>query len=92
MPMSRIASRSRPVDYYILQEPRGEGPVVGTFAGQAICERVIDFLGDCYRFVGIAPRLRDGRYDTEALRAGEWLMEPGLIYAHEARPRRERSK
>ena len=86
--MSRIASRSRPVDYFMLQEPKGEGPVVGHFAGQAISERMIDYLGDRYRFVGIAPRLSNGRYDTEALRVGEWLVEPGLIYAHEARARR----
>jgi hypothetical protein len=82
-PLPRAAKRSRPVDYFMLQEPHGEGPSVGSFAGQAISERIIDYLGQCYRFAGIAPRLGDGRYDVDALRAGEWLVEPGLIYASE---------
>ena len=81
------ADRRRPVEYYTLQEPRGEGPAVGSFAGTAISERVIDDRGRSYRFAGIAPRLRDGRYDVDALRPGEWLVEPGLIYASEPRRR-----
>jgi hypothetical protein len=91
-PMPRATHRSRPVDYFMLQEPHGEGPSVGSFAGQAISERMTDYLGQHYRFAGIAPRLRDGRYDVDALRPGEWLVEPGLIYAHESNPRRRRSK
>jgi hypothetical protein len=90
--MSRFRNRNQPVDYYMLQEPRGEGPSVGSFAGQAISERMTDYLGDRYRFVGIAPRLSNGRYDTGALRPGEWLVEPGLIYAREAPARRSFSK
>ncbi len=81
------ANRSRPVEYFMLQEPQGEGPAVGCFAGQAISERMTDYLGQHYRFAGIAPRLRDGRYDVDALRPGEWLVEPGLIYARETGPR-----
>ena len=78
-------SRSRPVDYFMLQEPQGEGSVVGIFAGQAISECMTDYLGARYRFSGIAPRLADGRYDVDALQPGEWLVEPGLIYASEPR-------
>jgi hypothetical protein len=83
--MSKASNRNRPVDYFMLQEPQGEGPPVGTFAGQAIAERMTDYLGHHYRFAGVAPRLQDGRYDVDALRPGEWLVEPGLIYASESR-------
>jgi hypothetical protein len=69
----------------MLQKPKGEGPLIGTFAGQPISERMIDLFGRCYRFVGIAPRLQDGRYDVDAIRPGEWLVEPGLVYAGEPR-------
>jgi hypothetical protein len=92
MPMLRATHRNRPVDYFMLQEPHGEGPSVGSFAGRAISECVTDYLGEHYRFAGIAPRLADGRYNLDALHPGEWLVEPGLIYAHEGEPRRSRSK
>jgi hypothetical protein len=82
MPRSAM-HRSRPLDYFMLQEPHGEGPRVGTFAGEAIPEGMTDCFGQHYRFAGIAPRLQDGRYDVDALRPGEWLVEPGLIYASE---------
>jgi hypothetical protein len=86
-PLPRGSSRNRPVDYFMLQEPHGEGPKVGTFAGQAIAEHMTDYLGQRYRFAGIAPRLANGRYDVDALRPGEWLVEPGLIYVHEPKQR-----
>jgi hypothetical protein len=79
--MSKATNRNRPVDYFMLQEPHGEGARVGTFAGEAIAEGMTDCFGRHYRFVGVAPRLPDGRYDVDALRPGEWLVEPGLIYA-----------
>jgi len=75
----------RHVDYFMLQEPHGEGPLVGTYAGCAIPECMTDCFGCHYRFAGIASRLTDGRYDLDALRPGEWLVEPGLIYAGEKR-------
>jgi hypothetical protein len=90
MPMLKRAHSSRPVDYFMLQEPQGEGPQVGTFAGQAISECVTDYFGHRYRFAGIAPRLRDGRYDVDALGLGEWLVEPGLIYVQDSSGRRSK--
>jgi hypothetical protein len=80
-------SNRRAVEYFMLQEPRGEGPLVGTFAGRAIPERMTDCFGSRYRFAGIASRLSDGRYDVDSLQPGEWLVEPGLIYASEASSR-----
>lgn len=89
-PMPKHAHGSRPVDYFMLQEPHGEGPLVGTFAGQAISECVTDYFGHRYRFAGIAPRLQDGRYDVDALAVGEWLVEPGLIYVRDPNGRRSK--
>lgn len=73
----------RPLDYFMLQEPHAEGPLVGTFAGCAITEHMTDCFGCRYRFAGVAPRLANGRYDVDALQPGEWLVEPGLIYVQE---------
>jgi hypothetical protein len=38
----------------MLQEPHGEGPQVGTFAGAAIAEGMTDCFGRHYRFAGPA--------------------------------------
>jgi hypothetical protein len=83
-----LFSSQRHVDYFLLQEPRAEGPLVGYYAGQAISERVIDCFGQHYRFVGVASRLPNGCYDVDALRPGEWLVEPGLVYVNEPGTRR----
>ena len=83
MHMLKTANRNQPVDYFMLQEPQGEGPLVGTLAGREIPECMTDGYGRHFRFAGIAPRLQNGRYDLDALRPGECLVEPGLIYVHE---------
>jgi hypothetical protein len=31
----------------------------------------------------VAPRAADGRFDVDALRTGEWIVRPGLVYALE---------
>jgi len=79
---SRLAPtlRERPVEYFILMEPRPDGPTVGYLDGRPIAASVVDFFGAHYAYVGAAPRRPDGRYDVEALKAGEWLVEPGLVY------------
>ena len=73
-------SAARPIEYYLLMEPQPSGRLVGYFAGKPIAECVIDAHGERYIYAGIAPRLRSGRYDVEALRRDEWLVEPGLVY------------
>jgi hypothetical protein len=67
----------------MLLHPRADGPVVGTFAGQPIAATIVDADGRRYGYVGVAPRLGNGRYDLEALGADEWLIEPGLVYRGE---------
>jgi hypothetical protein len=74
-------NRSRiPVDYFMLLEPQPDGPTVGFYADQEIAAAVIDADGRRYLYAGVAPRLRSGRYDLDALREDEWLVEPGLVY------------
>lgn len=71
----------RPVEYYLLLEPQPYGRLVGYYADLPIPEFVTDADGTHYTYAGVAPRLADGRYDLEALRRDEWLVEPGLVYA-----------
>jgi hypothetical protein len=79
--MSRFAlTTGRPVDYFILVEPRADGPLLGYYAGRPIPSAVVDYFGRCYSYVGVAPRRRGGHYDVEALGPGEWIIEPGLVY------------
>ena len=86
--MSRVNfPTARPVDYFILVEPRPDGPVVGYYAGRAIAAAVVDYFGRRFTYAGIAPRLYSGRYDVESLRPGEWIVEPGLIYYGDPRER-----
>ena len=79
--MSRVNfTATRPVDYFILMEPRAAGPVVGYYAGHPIAATVVDHFGRRFSYVGVASRLSSGRYGVESLRPGEWIVEPGLIY------------
>ncbi|MEW6633042.1 MAG: hypothetical protein AB1440_19410 [Pseudomonadota bacterium] len=75
--------RTLPTEYFVLANLRNEGPIIGRLADHPISETVIDDRGSSYRYVGVAPRNPGGRYDVEALRPGEWIVQPGLIYAVE---------
>jgi hypothetical protein len=77
-------SKDRPVDYFILVEPRADGPVIGTYNDQPIPAAVRDAFGRRYTYVGAASRLRDGRFDVKTLAPGEWFVRPGLVYRFEA--------
>jgi hypothetical protein len=79
--MARVnLSTARPVEYFMLVEPRPDGEIVGTYAGRPIHVAVVDYFGRRYTYLGVAPRLRSGRYDVESLAPGEWIVEPGLVY------------
>ncbi len=77
------SSRNTPVEYYILANVSAAGPVVGYLADKPIAEAVTDHSGNRYHYVGLASRERGGRFDVGALRSGEWIVEPGLVYASE---------
>jgi hypothetical protein len=82
-PETAMLIRPRPVEYFILMEPRPDGPVVGYLDGRPIPAAVVDCWGRHYCYAGVAPRRPSGQYDVESLRAGEWIMEPGLVYRHD---------
>lgn len=62
---------------------RSEGATIGHLADKPIVETVVDANGHWYRYVGVALRVPDGRFDVDALRSGEWIVRPGLVYALE---------
>jgi hypothetical protein len=72
-------TRTLPLGYYVLDVER-EGPVIGYLNGQPIAATVVDRDGHAYVYAGIAPRLRDGRLNVEALKPNEWIVRPGLVY------------
>ncbi|PTE08384.1 hypothetical protein C9427_21695 [Mesorhizobium helmanticense] len=83
--------RSPPIEYFILVNLQSDGAIIGHLAGQPIPETVVDASGHRYRYVGVAPRAADGRFDVDSLHAGEWIVRPGLVYLMDekgARPRK----
>ncbi len=79
MPAFRMDTQ-RKFDCYMIVEPRRAGSVIGYLAGAPITETVIDLFGRRFAFAGIAPRNRDGRYDLDSLRPGEFIVKPGMLY------------
>ena len=67
-------------DYHLIVDPRPEGPTVGIYADCPFSESVADYFGRHFTYAGIAPRRRNGQYDLAALRTGEFIVEPGLLY------------
>jgi hypothetical protein len=79
-----------PTEYFVLANLQADGAVIGRLGDQPIPETVIDGNGLRYRYAGVAPRGSDGRPDVEALRPGEWIVKPGLVYLMEDdEPRRK---
>ena len=78
-----VSARERhPLDdeFFILQNVRPEGSVVGHLGELAIPSRVVDEDGQRYAFQGVAARRPSGRFDVRTLRDGEWIVRPGLVY------------
>ena len=75
------ASRRVPTEYFVLANLKEQGAIIGQLAGHPIADTVVDASGSRYRYVGVATRDANGRFDVEALRAGEWIVQPGLVYA-----------
>lgn len=79
--MSRIAALQQDhTDYHLVFEPRPDGPTIGFYGEHPIAAAIVDHFGRRFVYDGIAPRKRDGKYDIKALRPGEWVAEPGLVY------------
>ena len=94
---SRVSPRV-PTEYFVLANLKEQGAIIGQLGGHPIAETVVDASGSRYRYVGVATRDADGRFDVEALRAGEWIVQPGLVYAADGKappskpPRRGRGR
>lgn len=79
MPIAQDTLRF-PEERHVTIEARDAGPVLGTYRGQPIVETLIDHKGRRFTYDGLAPRRRNGDLDVAALGAGEWVLEPGLVY------------
>ena len=82
--------RMHRIEYSILHNPTFEGPVIGRLNGEAFSEFVVDEFGRLFAYSGVAPRLSDGRFDEAALKAGEFIVLPGLIYKYCGRAEKKR--
>lgn len=79
--MSRFDIRFRDYpEYHLIIDPRPTGPAIGVYAERIISESVADYFGRRFTYAGVAPRRSNGQYDLAALRAGEFIVEPGLLY------------
>jgi hypothetical protein len=78
--MPGLVQHQRPIEYAILHHPRPDGGVIGSFADHPIFDAVVDEWGRRFEFAGVAPRRRDGQFDPDLLRKGEFIVQPGLIY------------
>lgn len=70
----------RRAEFFILRNVVPVAPVVGRHADRDIFRSVVDEWGRRYSFVGIASFRREGGYDCDALRTGEFILPPGIIY------------
>ena len=82
MPGFAELGRSRPIEYYMLHDATPSGRSVGFYAGKYIAKVVVDGFGQRYVYVGLAPRRCDGKFDVAALKTGECILQPGLVYRH----------
>ena len=72
-----------PLDYFILHEAKPTGPNLGLYADACIAATVVDMFGRKYVYAGVAPRRWNGQFDVDALRQGEFILMPGLVYRME---------
>lgn len=75
-----VRTNARVTEYSMIVDPRSEGPIIGYFAGKPISERIVDIFGRCFAYVGLACRRRDGQFDADQLKVGEFIADPGLVY------------
>ena len=84
--MTNLNRRGRSPEFNRLMGPQPDGPTIGYLGGHPIASAVVDHFGRRYLYVGAAPRRPNGQYDADALGAGEFLMEPGLVYRCDPMP------
>ena len=84
-PYSEFA-HDRYIEYFLLRNVTAKGPVVGHYEGQDVRQSIVDEWGRRYSFVGIAAFKWNGEYDCDALKAGEFILPPGLVYRLDLMP------
>src|SRR4029077_6443280 len=90
---SRIQASPQRADIYsIMVEPRPAGATIGLYRGLPIAERVVDRFNRHFTYVGVIGRRRDGQYDVNALKPGQFVVEPGLVYDLEVGEGREKQE
>jgi hypothetical protein len=77
------AGPQRADTYNIMVEPRPAGATIGLYRGLPIAERVVDQFNRRFTYLGVIGRRRDGHYDVNALKPGQFVVEPGLVYGLE---------
>ena len=83
--LQRLPPRQqRPDIFSIMVEPRPAGPVIGFYRDRPIAERVIDLFGRRFTYAGVIGRRRDGQYEVDRLKSGQFIAEPGIVYDLEA--------
>ena len=82
--MYRVQAGPQQADTYsIMVEPRPAGATIGLYRGLPIAERVVDQFNRRFTYLGVIGRRRDGNYDVNALKPGQFVVEPGLVYGLE---------
>lgn len=72
--------RSFPTEYFILTHVAADGPAAGYLGSLPIAARIRDQWGQRYVYCGLAPRRANGAFNLDLVQAGEWIVEPGLLY------------
>lgn len=80
--------RAQFLEYSILHNAKPAGPTIGKLDGKAFSEFVADEFGRLFVYSGVAPRLSNGQFDDAALKDGEFIVPPGLIYKYRGKARR----
>jgi hypothetical protein len=87
MAFERAFTHDERVAYATLHHIKASGELIGSYRDQPIYETVTDEFGRRYTYLGLAPRLRSGKFDPDALAAGEFILMPGLLYVLEELPK-----
>lgn len=67
-------------EFYMLTGAKPDGDRVAVYRDHAVSDVVIDEYGHRYIFAGVVPRKANGTFDVRGLKAGEVIVQPGLIY------------
>ena len=73
----------KPIEYFVVHDTRPVGPSIGRYGDKEIASSIVDASGRRYAYAGVAPRKWNGQLDVDALRPGEFILLPGLIYRQE---------